>query len=176
MIETKSLILDKGKFSDWKDMYENVWSRPESARYMAWKVTTTEEDAKARMMRTIEFQNNHDVYTVYEKASGKAIGFAGVEAIKPFVYQEAGICLGPDYVGKGLGTQILEALIQYCKQKFDAKEFLYSTRKENKASNRLAKKFGFTLISSEKKIDSRNGQAYELLKYSMEIKDKSPRL
>lgn len=67
MIETKNLILDKAKFSDWKEMYENVWSRPESARYMAWKVTTTQEDAKLRIMQTIEFQNNHDVYTVYEK-------------------------------------------------------------------------------------------------------------
>lgn len=67
MIETKNLILDKAKFSDWKEMYENVWSRPESARYMAWQVTTTQEDAKLRIMRTIEFQNNHDVYTVYEK-------------------------------------------------------------------------------------------------------------
>ena len=168
MIETKNLILDKAKFSDWEEMYENVWSRPESARYMAWKVTATEEDAKLRIMRTIEFQKNHDVYIVYEKVNGKAIGFAGVEKVRPFVYQETGICLGPDYVGKGFGTQILEALIQYCKQKFGAKEFLYSTRKENEASNRLAKKFGFTLVSSEKKIDNRNGQTYELLKYSLD--------
>ena len=168
MIETKNLILDKAKFSDWKEMYENVWSRPESARYMAWKVTTTQEDAKLRIMRTIEFQNNHDVYIVYEKQSGKAIGFAGVDKITPFVYQETGICLGPDYVGKGFGTQILEALIQYCKQEFDAKKFFYSTRKENEASNRLAKKFGFTLVSSEKKIDNRNGQVYEVLKYNLD--------
>ena len=35
MIETQSLILDKAKFADWKEMYDNVWSRPESARYMA---------------------------------------------------------------------------------------------------------------------------------------------
>ncbi|MCI9083463.1 MAG: GNAT family N-acetyltransferase [Lachnospiraceae bacterium] len=26
-------------------MYRNVWSQPESARYMAWKVTTSEEEA-----------------------------------------------------------------------------------------------------------------------------------
>ena len=34
MIETESLILDKAKFSDWKEMYCNVWSQPESAKYM----------------------------------------------------------------------------------------------------------------------------------------------
>lgn len=35
MIETANLILDKAKLSDWKEMYENVWSRAESAKYMA---------------------------------------------------------------------------------------------------------------------------------------------
>ena len=100
MIETESLILDKAKFSDWKEMYCNVWSRPESAKYMAWNLTTSEENAKIRIMKTIEFQKGHDTYVVYEKSSGKAIGFAGVEKIKPYIYQEAGICLGPDYVGE----------------------------------------------------------------------------
>ncbi len=40
MIETKDLILDKAKFSDWKEMYYNVWSQPESAKYMVWDITT----------------------------------------------------------------------------------------------------------------------------------------
>ena len=43
MIETESLILDKAKFSDWKEMYYNVWSQPESAKYMSWSITTNEE-------------------------------------------------------------------------------------------------------------------------------------
>ena len=34
MLETKDLILDKARFEDWKPMYRNVWSRPESFRYM----------------------------------------------------------------------------------------------------------------------------------------------
>lgn len=45
MLETKDLILDKAKFSDWEGMYENVWSHPESAKYMLWKLTTNEDDA-----------------------------------------------------------------------------------------------------------------------------------
>ena len=39
MIETDDLILDKAVFEDWRGIYQNVWSRPESARYMLWKVT-----------------------------------------------------------------------------------------------------------------------------------------
>ena len=141
MIETESLILDKAKFSDWKEMYCNVWSRAESAKYMAWNLTT----------------------------SGKAIGFAGVEKIKPYIYQEAGICLGPDYVGKGFGKQVLRGLIQYCKEEFGAKEFIYSTREENRASIRLAKSLGFTRVSSAPKTDSKDGHSYNLLQYSLKL-------
>lgn len=45
--ETDDLLLRKAAFEDWKSMYRNVWSRPETAKYMAWRVTTDEEDAKA---------------------------------------------------------------------------------------------------------------------------------
>ena len=169
MIETESLILDKAKFSDWIEMYRNVWSQPESARYMEWTITTSEEAAKIRITKTIAFQKEHDTYLVYEKASGKAIGFAGVEEIGPLIYQEAGICLGPSYVGKGFGRQILQGLIRYCRERFGAKEFVYSARDENTASNRLAESFGFSLVSSAAKIASQDGHQYHLLRYSLKL-------
>ena len=169
MIETESLVLDKAKFSDWKEMYCNVWSRPESAKYMAWNLTESEESAKIRIMKTIEFQKEHDTWVVYEKSSGKAIGFAGVEKIQPYICQEAGICLGPDYVGKGFGKQILQGLIRYCKEEFGVKEFIYSTREENRASVRLAKSSGFTMVSSVPKTDSKDGHSYHLLQYSLKL-------
>lgn len=56
MIETKDLVLDKAKFSDWETMYHNVWSRPESAKYMLWKVTTSESDAQIRIQKTIDLE------------------------------------------------------------------------------------------------------------------------
>lgn len=56
MLETQDLLLDKAKFPDWEPMYRNVCSYPESARYMMWSVTTSEEDAKVRIQKTIEFQ------------------------------------------------------------------------------------------------------------------------
>ncbi len=169
MIETENLILDKAKFSDWSEMYHNVWSQPESAKYMAWNITTSEEDAKKRIMKTIAFQKEHDTYLVYEKSTGKAIGFAGVEEIEPYRYQETGICLGPDYVGKGFGKQIIQGLIQYCKEEFDVKEFIYTTREDNEASRGLAKALGFTMVSSQLKQSSKDGCHYHFLQYRLFI-------
>ena len=76
MIETKDLILDKAKLEDWRAMYRNVWSRPESFRYMVLELTTDEEEARERMRRTIEFQKSHEAYTVFLRSTGEAIGFA----------------------------------------------------------------------------------------------------
>ena len=169
MLETEDLILDKAKFSDWRGMYRNVWSHNESTKYMTWTVTTNEDDAIIRIQKTIEFQKVHDTYLVYEKASGEPIGFAGVEELTPFVFQETGICLGPNYVRKGFGKQIVQCLIAYCKEKYGAKEFIYSTRDENEASNRLAKTMNFTFFSSEEKIDHRDGHRYFLQKYRLNL-------
>lgn len=169
MLETPDLILDKAKPSDWKDMYCNVWSRPEAVKHMSWRLSHSEEDAKERVLRTIEFQKTHDTYFVYEKASGKAIGFAGVEELSPGVYGEMGICLGPDYVGKGFGKQILKCLIQYCKQEHGANEFIYSTREGNEASHGLARSMGFRQTAVEPTVDHQDGSRYNLVKYSLKL-------
>lgn len=169
MLETKDLIIDKSKLSDWEGMYRNVWSRPESARYMMWNITDSEEKAKIRMQKTIEWQKEHDTFSVYEKSSAEPIGFAGIEELGPEKYGEAGICLGPEYTRKGCGKQILSALIEYCRDRYGAKEFIYQTREENIPSVKLAKSFGFELIGSEIKTDGRDGHEYNYFKYSKKI-------
>lgn len=169
MLETKDLFLDKAKYSDWEAMYRNVWSQPESAKYMAWNVTTSEQDAKIRIQKTIDFQKTHDTYLVYKKANSEAIGFAGIERLGLHIYQEAGICLGPEFAGKGYGKQVLLCLIRYCKEAFGAKEFIYSTRDNNMASIGLAHSLGFQLIRTEENEDKRNGQLYIIQKYSLEL-------
>lgn len=169
MIETDDLILDKAVFDDWKGMYRNVWSQQESARYMAWRVTESESDARIRIRKTIDFQKNHDTYVVYEKKSGEPVGFAGVEELAPRIFQEAGICLGPKYVGKGFGKQILAGLIAYCQREFGAEEFIFSAREENAAANGLARSLGFKRISSEAKVDGRDGHGYNLVRYGLKL-------
>lgn len=169
MLETKDLILDKAKFSDWEGIYRNVWSQPESARYMMWNISDNEEKAKIRIQKTIDWQKEHDTYFVYEKLSGEPIGFAGVEKLGAEICGETGICFGPKYTRKGYGRQILSTLIQYSKEKYGAKEFIYQTREENVPSVKLAEAFGFERIGSEIKIDERDGHSYNYLKYSLKI-------
>ena len=161
-METKDLLLGKAKPEDWESMYRNVWSRPAVARFMQWRITTSAADAQARMERTIAWQKNHDTYLVYEKSSGQAIGFAGVEEIAPHIYQDAGIALGPEYVGKGYGKQILRLLLEYCASTMGGEEFYYSTQAVNQASRALALSCGFSYHHSEQRINLQSGEPYEL--------------
>lgn len=167
-METEDLILGKAKYEDWESIYRNVWSRPETAKYMYWKLTTDEAEAKERIQRTVAWQQDHDAWLVYEKKSGQAIGFAGIKEIRPHIYEDAGIALGPEYVGKGYGKQILQMLMEYCIS-LGGLEFHYSTRAANQASRALAVSAGFVYQYSEEKTDSRNGEVYELQMYKKNL-------
>lgn len=59
---------------------------------------------------------------VYLKKTGEAIGFAGMRELERGIYEETGIALGPEFVRKGYGRQILTALLEEA-GKLGAKEF-----------------------------------------------------
>lgn len=163
MPETKDLIIKKAEQKDWRDMYYNLWSHAESAKYMLWNVTSSEEDAYARMERTIAFEATHDYqWLVYEKQSGQAIGFAGLEELEEHVWGETGIAIGPAFTRKGYGKQILNALIEFARDDLGAKKFIASCRTTNIASHNLIMSCGFQYSHSEEKVDPGTGEAYTL--------------
>ena len=169
MIETRDLLLRKAQFDDWRDMYENVWSHEETARHMLWDVTCSEEDAKNRMERTIAYQKmNRTAYIVCEKASGKSIGFAGIKEIEPGIYEDCGIALGPEYVGRGYGKQILSALAEMVFNTLGAHKFICSCRTENEASRRLQLSCGFAFSHTVERVDPRNDSPYRLEFYKLD--------
>ena len=53
-LETKDLILKKAEFEDWKTIYYNLWRHKESAKYMLWQPTETDE--------ADEFEDDDDDY------------------------------------------------------------------------------------------------------------------
>lgn len=114
-LETKDLILKKAEFEDWKTIYYNLWRHKESAKYMLWQPTETDEDAKDRMKRTIAFEEkpeNKYALFVYLKKTGEAIGFAGMRELEPGIYEETGIALGPEFVQKDMGDRYLRHFLR----------------------------------------------------------------
>lgn len=169
VMETRDLILRKAVYEDWKSMYLNVWSRPETARYMVWRVMADEVGAKERIERTIAWQKTHDAWLVCVKDSGEAVGFGGVKRLGPDSWGETGIALGPEYVGRGYGRQVLLMMMKYCRS-LGGREFFYSTRAANEASRALALCCGLVYGHSEQRIDPRNGEVYEAEIYRKDLR------
>lgn len=173
MIETKDLILRKAVFEDWRSMYEKVWSREETAKYMLWNVTRSEEDARGRMERTIAFQKVTPFgLNVIEKTTGEAIGFAGMKEIEPNVFEDIGVALGPEYVGRGYGKQILSAFVEELFTRQGAEKIICTCRSRNEASRRLQLSCGFTFSHSEDKEDPRTGERYVMEFYELKKTDR----
>ena len=168
MIETADLILKKAAFADWQDLYTNVWSHAETARYMLWDVTDSEEAAMARMERTMAWQSSHSAWTVYYKKTCKAIGFAGLMEVQTGVWEDTGVALGPEYTGKGLGKQILRGLIRYVFEEQKGKSLICSCRSENAPSRRVILSCGLAYTHSEDRIDARTGQPYVIEFYRLD--------
>lgn len=160
-MEAKDIRLGKAKFEDWTDLYVNIWSRPESARYMLWRVTENEEEAKIRVEKSIAWQEAHEAYTIYEKKSNQAIGFAGMTEIRPQVWEDTGIALGPAYVHRGYGKQVLRLLMERAAS-LGAAEFICSARSQNTASKALIASCGFSYQYTEPRTDPRDGTPYEV--------------
>lgn len=161
VLETKDLWLRKARQEDWYDMYHNLWSHSESAKYMFWNVTTSDEAAQDRMRRTVAFEKTNDwTWLVYEKKSDQAIGFAGMEKLEEDVYGETGIAIGPAFTRKGYGKQILNVLTDYARDAFGAKAFIASCRTANTASHQLQLSCGFQFFRQEESTDPKTGEPY----------------
>lgn len=167
-MQTKDLILRKARFEDWEDMYRNVWSHGQTARFMLWQVTTSEEEAKIRIKRTIAFQQTNHAWLVCEKAGGQAIGFAGMTEVEEGVYEDCGIAVGPGFTGRGYGKQILTALTEYAFNRLGARKFIASCRSENGPSRGMILGCGFHFTHCEDRVDPRNGMPYVLEFYEKE--------
>lgn len=172
-LETKDLILKKSVFDDWKDLYHNIWSHKESTKYMLWKVTTSEEAAKERMVKCLKAQEMSPYnWTVYEKKSGQAIGWAVMEEIEAGVFEDQGIAIGPAFVGQGYGKQIVNAMVDLARDVLRAKKLILSYRSRNIACKKMLEACGFVYSHSVEKVDPRDGQLYEVVYMVKEFNSK----
>ena len=109
-IETKDLVLRKGKMSEAGKMHANFWGQEETAEFMLWTTTQTIEDAEKRLEKWLEYQKDHLHWFVYLKATNEPIGFVSVEDLGNGKFGNLAACLGVDFKGKGYATQILTIL------------------------------------------------------------------
>ena len=158
MIQTQDLILRRGVPEDWEELYRNLWSREEVFRYMFKNPCPSEEHAMARTGAYAVMQEEVKTeFFVCEKASGQAIGIAGIKELKPGTWTVTDIAIGPDFQGKGYGRQIVTALLELAFE-LGATEASYNCFTQNTASKQLALSCGFAYSHSEEAELMKNGE------------------
>ena len=160
-LETEDLLLKKAVFEDWEALYRNITRHPESARYMLWSPDENEEMARERMRRTLAFEAREKyAFLVCLKKTGEPIGFAAMRQAEDGAFEDMGIAVGPAYVRRGYGRQILEAFCEEARR-CGAREFRTSYRLGNLPSERLQEACGFVFdFDSEERSDPGTGEKY----------------
>lgn len=147
-IETERVFLKKANIQDSPLAYKNFFCEEKSAKYMFWKVPKSIEETEVKIKNWINEFGDDVFYFIYLKENDEPIGFLSGVNLDDTTFGELGICLGTNYVGKGLGTEIMIGFINYLKSN-GIKLIKYSAFSENIASINLAKKLGFQFIESK---------------------------
>ena len=167
-LETPRLTLRKARPEDLEAIWRNVWSDDALAANMLWQPTHTREAAVARLERTLAFHEEYPVFFVCLKDTDEPIGLAGVRSEGLDVWEECGICVAARCQGRGLGKEILEALIRLVFDGLHGRKFIYGCFRENAVSAKLCRSMGFRYAYSREGVRDWDGYRYVSDHYVLE--------
>ena len=149
VLETERLIIRPWKQSDLKDFFEyaSVQGVGEMAGWNHHK--SIEESRKILDM----FIDEHKTFALELKNNGKVIGSLGIEKINPLddpyenMYgKEIGYVLSKDYWGRGLMTEAVKKVIDFCFDDLRLDYLWISHWVDNDKSRRVIEKCGFEFV------------------------------
>lgn len=165
LIEGERLIIRKARMSDLDSIFLNIYSDEVLLETMFVEITKSKEEARARLMRTIEFQKDKPLFFVALKEADEVIGFCGIKEEAEGIYSEAGICIARKYQHQGYASEVLSILLNYAFVDCNAKAFAYYCMSCNNASKALAKKFGFQYDRVDKETRRHDNKVFDIERY-----------
>ncbi|HAU1322417.1 TPA: GNAT family N-acetyltransferase [Legionella pneumophila] len=152
-LETKRLILKTAELSD-LDMLAALRSDFEVMENTGYGGTQTKEEVREYLDFAISYQEKHGMgfCLVFEKESGSFIGEAGLFHLLFDDAQsevELGYHLYKKFWGKGYGTELVRALIQWGFQHLSINKLVSTTYPDNIASQKVLIKAGFDCMSKK---------------------------
>ena len=165
-LQTERLILKTTELSDF-DQLVVLRSDPDVMKYIGDGTPHTEEQVKRYLSIALPYQEKHGIgfCSVFEKESGEFIGQAGLFHVGYYDEQpdiEVAYRLHKKYWGKGYGTELAKALIQWGFQHLSVDKIIAGTEQENIASQKVLKKAGLDYRGKTKWYDGRELFLYEI--------------
>ena len=149
MIETARLRLRRWTVEDADDLYR--YASDGRVSEMALWPRHTSVDMSRHVIKEFFIPNEHN-FAIADKATGEVIGCIGLVPSGDEHYdvapgeREIGYWIGFSHWGKGLVTEALGALLEYCGKSLALRSVILTIDLHNKASQRVAEKCGFILI------------------------------
>lgn len=107
-------------------------------------------------------------WKIVDKRSGEKLGVIVYYFYKPeHKKAEVGFWLLPQYWNKGVTSEVLKALIDYCQNEKDIHRLEAFVEERNVASSRVLEKLGFVYEGTMKECEIKDGKYISLLIYAL---------
>lgn len=164
-IENKNVALRKATLDDLNDLYNNIWSDEDMAKYMLWQVSLDISNAKERLIRTINYQKDNLGFVITLKETNEVIGITGIYEYETNRYMEKGICISKQHRRKGYALEVLDMLLYMSFDIYKANDFLYSHVDYNNISKKLCEKYNFIYKETKQHIREYDNKTFNLKCY-----------
>ncbi len=153
VIQTERIVLRRFKHGDAEAMYKNWTSDERVAHYCRWNAHKSIAETKAYLQMCFETEYS---WAITLKDTDEPIGCIDVVGVNSVGVPEIGYVLCYDYWGKGIMTEVVEAVIkELFRCGFDKVGACHCV--DNPASGRVMEKCGMTYVRNmmaQKKFDS----------------------
>lgn len=126
--------------------------------------------AEEMLRRIVEISDVYP-YFVYE-ADDEIAGYCYAHAWKEraaYKYTlESTVYLSPEYIGRGIGRQLMKRLIEECRSG-GYRALIACITEDNEASRSLHVKLGFKQVSHFEKVGFKSGRWLDILDYELEL-------
>lgn len=173
ILETERLILKPIQMDDAQALFE-ICSLDSVTQYLSYEshksIEETQDVLENIFLKRVE-NGIFEAYVVWDKEKNKLIGtcdfvdYDGSNAVIGYMYH-------PDYWGKGIATESLNAVIDVAFNTLDIHRLEIAHILDNIGSQRVIEKCGFKKIGVKRQAILKNGSYEDIVEYDMLREDK----
>lgn len=143
ILETSRCLLRETTVEDVDSFYQ-IYASPSITCFMEPLFTDPQEERIYTQNYIEKVYGFYEIgiWTVLHKESGRIIGRAGLSFREGYEDPELGFMIAEDYQGRGIATEVCQAILEYGREHFAFTKFLAFVHPENSASLRVCEKLG----------------------------------
>jgi ribosomal-protein-alanine N-acetyltransferase len=143
-METARTLLLKPTAEDYEDFF-SLQKNELSRKYLGGAVR--EGDLPQKFIGILNAQEPESHWIIREKQTNTFIGLISISKHHDQIHYEVSYELDPTFWGKGYGTEVVTAVIDYGFDALGLEEIYAETQKKNVASKKLLEKIGMKVVS-----------------------------